>query len=170
MHTTTSTVAVHLQETLGQVFGLFSKMIARRQATDPQAMSRTDYALLGSLAHCPTEAGIRISKLAEALGHDLSTISRRVTHLESHDLLERLPDPSDGRASTVRLTAAGHEALTDERSARTGLLGRVLADWPVDDLEELDRLLSRLATDLAAEAHSATHPPSPLQTTGRTAS
>lgn len=81
MHTTTSPVAVHLQETLGQVFGLFSKMIARRQATDPQAMSRTDYALLGSLAHCPTEAGIRISKLAEALGHDLSTISRRVTHL-----------------------------------------------------------------------------------------
>lgn len=170
MHATNPTVAVHLQETLGQVFGLFSKMIARRQALDPQGMSRTDYALLGTLAHCPTEAGIRISKLAESLGHDLSTISRRVSHLETHGLLERLPDPSDGRASTVRLSEDGLQTLLDERSARTGLLGRVLADWPEEDLVDLDRLLSRLAADLAADAQSATHPPSTLQTSGRTAS
>ena len=51
-----------------------------------------------------------------------------------------------------------------------GFLGRVLADWPEEDLVDLDRLLTRLAADLAADAQSATHPPSTLQTSGRTAS
>ena len=170
MHTTTPAVAVHLQETLGRVFGLFSKMVLRRQALDPQAMSRTDYALLGTLEHCHSEPGIRISKVAEALGHDLSTISRRVTHLESHGFVERLPDPTDGRASTIRLSPSGQQTLSDERGNRAGLLGQILADWPEEDLEDLDRLLTRLAADLAADAQSATHPPSPLQSTGRTAS
>jgi DNA-binding MarR family transcriptional regulator len=170
MHAITPAVAVHLQETLGRVFGLFSKMVLRRQALDPQAMSRTDYALLGTLEHCHSEPGIRISKVAEALGHDLSTISRRVTHLESHGFVERLPDPTDGRASTIRLSPSGQQTLSDERGNRTGLLGQILADWPEEDLEDLDRLLTRLATDLAADAQSATHPPSPLQSTGRTAS
>lgn len=172
MHTTTPAVAVHLQETLGRVFGLFSKMVLRRQALDPQAMSRTDYALLGTLEHCHSEPGIRISKVAEALGHDLSTISRRVTHLESHGFVERLPDPTDGRASTIRLSPTGQQTLSDERSSRAGLLGQILADWPQADLVTLDRLLSRLSDDLAADASAAAwQPPSPsAPTTGRTAS
>lgn len=168
MHTTTPT-ASHLQETLGRVFGQFAKMIARRQATDPQAMSRTDYSLLGILEHCPHEAGIRISALAAAVGHDLSTISRRVSHLEGQDLLERAADPSDGRAFTVCLSPAGRTALHDERIARTGLLGAILVDWHEADLAELDRLLTRLSDDLAADAEGAHRPSSP-STTARTAS
>lgn len=169
MHTTNGAIATHLQETLGRVFGQFVKMIGRRQATDPQAMGRTDYALLGILEHCPHEAGIRISKLAAALGHDLSTISRRVSHLEAQDLIERAPDPSDGRAYTVSLSPAGRTALHDERIARTGLLGAILVDWPEADLADLDRLLTRLSDDLATDAEAA-HRPSPLPTTARTAS
>lgn len=170
MHATTSPVGLHLQDTLGRVFGQFARLIARRQALDPKAMPRTDYALLASLEHCPHEAGIRISKLAATQGHDISTISRRVTHLESHDLLERLPDPSDGRASTVRLSAPGHVALNDERQARTGMLGKILGDWPQDDLVVLDRLLTRLSDDLAADAEAALHPSHLVHTTARTSS
>lgn len=167
---TTTPITTELAETLARVFGLFSKMVTRRQALDPQAMTRTDFSLLGTLSHCGIESGLRISKVAETMGHDLSTVSRRVTHLETHGLIERLPDPSDGRASTVRLTSEGRQALLDERRERTGLLARVLTDWPQSDLEDLDRLLTRLSTDLAADALSATHPTSPLQPTGRTAS
>lgn len=168
MHTTSPAIATQLQETLGRVFGQFAKLIARRQTLDPQAMSRTDYALLGTLEHSD-EPGIRISHLAGVLGHDLSTISRRVSHLEAHDLLERQPDPSDRRACTVRLTPSGHATLDDERSARTGLLGRMLTDWPQDDLVALDRLLTRLSDDLTADAEAALHPSPSVQTTGRTA-
>lgn len=169
MHTTTSPVGLHLQDTLGRVFGQFARLIARRQALDPKAMPRTDYALLAVLEHCSHEAGVRISKLATTQGHDISTISRRVTHLEAHKLIERLPDPSDGRACTVRLTALGHVALNEERQARTGMLGQILGDWPQDDLVALDRLLTRLSDDLAADAEAAIHPSNTVQTTARTA-
>ena len=139
-------VRLHLQETLGEVFGLFGRLVARRQAEDPRAMSRTDYLLLATLQHCRT--GKRTSHLAEALGNDASTISRRLTWLESQGLIERLPDPSDGRASIVRLASEGTKALAAERNARTGLLAEMLIDWPEEDLAELDRLIDKLAIDL----------------------
>lgn len=170
MHTTSPVAGAQLQETLGRVFGQFAKMIARRQATDPQAMSRTDYSILGILENSPHEAGIRISGMAAAMGHDLSTISRRVSHLEGHRLIERLPDPSDGRACTVRLTATGTTALHEERTSRTGLLSRILVDWPEADLVDLDRLLTRLSDDLAADADASALPSNSFQTTARTSS
>lgn len=160
VHTTTSPAGLHLQETMATVFRQFSRLIGRRQALNPQAMSRTDYALLAALEHSPQEGGLRISTVAATQGHDVSTISRRVTHLESHGLLERLPDPSDGRASTVRLTTPGRAALTDERASRTGILKSILEDWPDEDLSALDRLLTRLSADMAADAESACQPPS----------
>lgn len=168
VHATNPTVGLHLQETLGRVFGQFARLIGRRQALDPHAMSRTDYALLTTLEHCDHEAGLRTSHLATALGQDASTISRRLTQLEAHGHVERLADPSDGRASTVRVTDHGRHALTDERTARTALLGTVLDDWPPEDLVDLDRLLTRLSDDLAAEALAAGHPTSTTPTTGRT--
>ncbi|EKA60532.1 MarR family transcriptional regulator [Janibacter hoylei PVAS-1] len=170
MHTTNPTVAVQLQETLGQVFGLFSKMIARRQALDPQAMSRTDYALLGTLAHCPTEAGIRISKLAESLGHDLSTISRRVSHLETHGLLERLPDPSDGRASTVRLSGtASRRSSTSAAPAPASSAG--CSPTGRRRTSSTSTVSSPGSPQILPPTRSRRRtPPSPLQTSGRTAS
>ena len=169
VHATTSPTGLHLQETLGQVFGQFARLIARRQALDPQAMSRTDYFLLAILEQSAHEAGLRTSHLASIHGQDVSTVSRRLTHLEAHGLLERLPDPSDGRASTVRLTAYGRTVLNDERVARSGLFSEILADWPEHDLADLDRLMTRLSADLATDAQSAALHPSSLDlTTGRT--
>lgn len=165
VHTTSSNAGLQLQETLGRVFGQLARLIARRHVLDPQAMSRTDYAILAMLEHCPDDAGQRTSHLAAAHGHDVSTISRRVNHLETHGLLERLPDPSDRRASTVRLTSAGRTALAQEREARAGLLQTVLGDWPEADLADLDRLLTRLSSDLAADSPAAA---SPSPTTART--
>lgn len=167
MHTPSSVVGLHLQETLGHVFGQFTRLIGRRQALDPQAMSRTDYALLATLEHCDHELGMRTSHLAEVQGQDASTVSRRLGQLGAQGHIERLADPDDGRASTVRLTPAGRAALADERTARTDLIGTLLTDWPHDDLVDLDRLLTRLGEDLAAGARSAGHLPS-LPITGRT--
>lgn len=167
VHATSPDVGRHLQETLGLVFRQFAQLIARRQALDPQAMTRGDYALLATLEQCHDEAGRRTSHLAELLAQDASTVSRRLTQLEMHGLVERLPDPSDGRASTMRLSTEGAAALDCERTARTGLLSTILDDWPHDDLATLDHLLTRLSADLAADAQAAGHLPSPL-TTGKT--
>lgn len=163
-------MGLHLQESLGRVFGQFARLIARREGTDPRAMSRTDYSLLAILEHSLDDAGLRTSHLASVQGQDISTVSRRLADLERRDLIERLPDPSDGRASTVRLTSPGRTSLGRERTARTGLFGVILADWPESDLADLDRLMTRLSTDMAEDAQSS-HPrtSSPdLSTTGRT--
>ena len=121
------------------------------------AMGGFSCAICSIILDCPSRS---ISKLAATQGHDASTISRRVTQLEHHGLVERLPDPSDGRACTVRLTADGHAALTEERASRTGMLRSILADWPEHDLADLDRLLTRLSADMAADAAAAGTPPS----------
>lgn len=168
VHASNPRVALHLQETLGLVFRQFVQLITRHQALDPQAMSRTDYALLATLEQCHAPAGQRTSHLAAALGQDASTVSRRLAHLEAQDLIERLPDPSDGRASTVRLTEPGRAALTEERSTRASLLAPVLEDWPQDDLVALDRLLTTLSEDLAARTLPGGTLPSPTATTART--
>ena len=132
-------------------------------------MTRTDYSLLTILEQCNHEAGLRTSHLASLHGQDVSTVSRRLTHLEAHGLIERLPDPSDGRASTVRLTDPGHTVLNDERVARSGLFTAILQDWPEHDLANLDHLMTRLSADLTADAQSAAPHPSSLDlTTGRT--
>ncbi|MEX2503458.1 MAG: MarR family transcriptional regulator, partial [Egicoccus sp.] len=53
------------------------------------------------------QGGMRLSALAEAMGLDVSTVSRHVTRLEQDGYVTRSPDPDDGRASLLTTTEAG---------------------------------------------------------------
>ncbi|MFN2582181.1 MAG: MarR family winged helix-turn-helix transcriptional regulator [Candidatus Dormibacteria bacterium] len=57
------------------------------------------------LAHMTAE-GRRIGEFAELMQVTKSAASQLVTFLESHGLVERVADPSDGRAVLVRATPA----------------------------------------------------------------
>src|SRR2546426_3279074 len=57
------------------------------------------------MAHM-TADGLRITEFADLMQVTKSAASQLVTFLEAHDLVERVPDPSDGRASLVRATPA----------------------------------------------------------------
>jgi DNA-binding MarR family transcriptional regulator len=50
---------------------------------------------------------VRMSELADYLGLDKSTISGLVDRAERRGLLQRAPNPADGRATDVFLTAEG---------------------------------------------------------------
>src|SRR5580658_8025357 len=52
---------------------------------------------------------VKMSELADYLGLDKSTISGLVDRAEKRGLLQRAPNPADGRAVDVFLTAAGTE-------------------------------------------------------------
>ncbi|MCU1680578.1 MAG: regulatory protein MarR [Amycolatopsis sp.] len=69
--------------------------------------------------------------------------------LQARGLIERSPDPQDGRRVVLALTDAGRQALKDKRSARTELLALALADgFTPGELEQLAAaapLLDRLA-------------------------
>ena len=106
----------------------------------------------------------RLSEIAELRGVDQSVISRQIGELEHRGLVCRRPDPSDRRASLVRLTPAGHDVLDHARALRQEWLRGALARSPVADVRTAARLVAALAEELHAKAHELgplTEPPVP---------
>ncbi len=84
------------------------------------------------------------SALAETLVLDKSQLSRSVRELAELGLIERTPDPTDGRSSLLRLTDFGRERLAEARLPQEDALLDALAEWRVADIENLSRLLHAL--------------------------
>jgi DNA-binding MarR family transcriptional regulator len=72
--------------------------------------------------------------------------------LEARGLVERAPDPNDGRRAVVSITEAGLKALRDKRTARTELVAAALsAGFTPLELRQLmvaAPLIERLAQSL----------------------
>lgn len=72
--------------------------------------------------------------------------------LEARGLVERRPDPEDGRQAIMSLTEAGRQTLRTRRNARTELLAQVLSTgFTPSELEQLlavAPLLERLAQSI----------------------
>ncbi|SDO97678.1 DNA-binding transcriptional regulator, MarR family [Pedococcus dokdonensis] len=101
----------------------------------------------------------RISALAEADHCSQPTMSTQVQRLETEGWTERVPDPSDARASLVSLTAAGAAALSRARRARLDALSPAFDQLDADSLarlgeavKALDDLLARASSSTAAES------------------
>ncbi|MEV4755239.1 MarR family transcriptional regulator [Micromonospora sp. NPDC049559] len=103
-------------------------------------MDANAYGLLLSLWRSgPT----RLTDLAVGLGVGKGTLSRQIRNLESLGLVQRRPDPDDGRAALLELTEEGQRRFEEARTARLGPLRRTLNGWPSGDLAEFARLLGR---------------------------
>lgn len=89
-------------------------------------------------------APVTLSWLVDELSVDKGQLSRAVRELERLDLVERAPDPDDGRSSLISPTVDGLERLANARAPRERLLGDVLADWQLDDIQRLTQLLHAL--------------------------
>jgi len=87
---------------------------------------------------------VTLSALAESLVADKGQISRTVRELEGLGLIQRTPDPDDGRSSLLSPTAFGLERLEAARAPQESLLVDALAEWPLDDILNLTRLLHAL--------------------------
>ena len=91
---------------------------------------------------------LRLCDLAERLGIDSPAVTRKVQHLEHLGLVVRSPDPVDGRASRLALTAEGTGSIERLLEARRLWLDRLLADWPTRDRRDFARLLQLFATTI----------------------
>lgn len=89
---------------------------------------------------------VSASTLAERMEQDKALISRAVTELESLGLIERTPDPTDGRIRLITLTAHGRERYEAVRFPFVDRLDEAIADWPLGSIERLTGLLQALAT------------------------
>ncbi|MDO5683506.1 MAG: MarR family transcriptional regulator [Propionibacteriaceae bacterium] len=94
----------------------------------------------------------RNSDLAAACGLDASTVSRQVRSLEEANVVQRCPDPADGRAQIVSLSPEGQRRVAEAKARRLGIVSDRLADWSPDDVLTLATLLSRLAREIPPTA------------------
>jgi DNA-binding MarR family transcriptional regulator len=90
----------------------------------------------------------RVGELAQALGTDPSTVSRKIAALVDAGLVERRADPDDGRAHLLAATAAGEHKCADGRRHRTDMVASVLSGWPEDSRRQLATLLGRFTDGL----------------------
>jgi DNA-binding MarR family transcriptional regulator len=90
------------------------------------------------------------SELAEIERVKRPTATRTLRVLGEAGLVERAPDPEDGRSALVSITAVGRERLRRLRGRKNAYLARRMRDLPEEDLVTLDRaaeVLERILED-----------------------
>jgi DNA-binding MarR family transcriptional regulator len=79
------------------------------------------------------------SELAEIERVKRPTATRTLRLLTEAGLVERTPDPDDGRSALVSVTADGRERLRRLRGRKNAYLARRMRDLPEDDVKTLER-------------------------------
>ena len=79
------------------------------------------------------------SELAKHERIQRPTATRILARLSEMGLVERTPDPSDGRCSIVTTTPEGRALLKRLRSRKNAYLARRMRNLPDDDVATLDR-------------------------------
>jgi DNA-binding MarR family transcriptional regulator len=67
------------------------------------------------------------------------TITRTLGCLEREGLIDRAPDPADGRSSLVSVNGAGRERLRRLRGRKNAYLARRMKDLTDEEVETLER-------------------------------
>jgi DNA-binding MarR family transcriptional regulator len=111
------------------------------RATSKSGHSPLEVELLRAIV----EAGeIRSSDLANQLFVTKTSISRYVNGMLDEGLLIQRRDPSDGRATLLRVSASGRREFEEREARRSAVIQELCQDWPAKDVTELTTLLKRL--------------------------
>jgi DNA-binding MarR family transcriptional regulator len=135
--------------TLSEQLPRFMRVVhaLKSQAARTDSRDRAALVLLFPLARL---GPLRQGALADLVHADPSTVSRHVAALVEQGLVRRVADETDGRASRLLVTDAGHSALEVLRREREAHLAQATAAWDPADLAVLTTLFGRLIDDLAA--------------------
>lgn len=95
-----------------------------------------------------SHGAMRLGDLADAMKLDASTVSRHVQQLGDKGLLDRDPDPEDGRARIIAISASGLTALKRTFDQRRAFIIEAMSDWTETDRERLRGDIVRLTEAL----------------------
>ena len=128
-----------LEQEVGVLIRRVKRVIGERARAVHPDLQPASYLMLTYLA---TEGPQRSSVLSERFNVDKGAISRQVQHLVDLGLLDREPDPADGRATLV---SASKDASPDgvRRRDRRRWLDEQLSEWSEADLREFVTGLGR---------------------------
>jgi len=134
------------------VAGTIDRMLLWARRKGPTHLSATSVTTLDTLA---TDGPMRISELAVREGVSQPGMTTLINRLAREGRAERIADPSDGRATLVRITPAGRRLLAERHEARTRA---ILAD--VQRLPAEHRAALLAAVDALTELCTPTDPQS----------
>ena len=131
------------EETLSDAFMSVARQLrGTSQATlAPWEITLAQLRALRVLGHHGT---MRMSELSERLHIAARSTTEVVEALESRGLVERRPDPADGRATLAGLTPEGSRVLSAIRAARGAEAEQTFDRLSADDKAHLARILARL--------------------------
>ena len=125
---------------------VFSRLRRRLREVTGQDLTPSQTAVLSRLGK---DGAASASALAVAEGVRPQSMATTLAALDQHGLIQRHPDPEDGRRQLVTLTTAGRARVDGDRQARGEWLARALQDRYTEDerhtIIEAFALLERIA-------------------------
>lgn len=124
------------------------RRLRQEAAAETSGLTPTSTAALATIErHGP----LTPSELAELERVKRPTVTRTLGCLEREGLIERTPDPADGRSSLVAVNAAGRERLRRLRGRKNAYLAKRMRGLPADDIAALERAAEILEGMLESE-------------------
>ncbi|AEH11603.1 MULTISPECIES: MarR family winged helix-turn-helix transcriptional regulator [Protofrankia] len=134
------------------VFGRRAERFRMAIADDSgTVLDRSAYLLL---SHIHEHGAVRLTTLGTVFALDISTVSRQVAALAAAGLVERTTDPSDRRATLVKLSTRGQQRYLATRSARVEKINILIRTWGQEELSVFGALLGRLNVAIAEHDRS----------------
>lgn len=87
----------------------------------------------------------RVIDVAEILGVEPPSITRKAQELERLGLLERVPDTKDKRSVTLQATDDGQVIADKLWAAKQVFIQNVLSEWPEVDRQQFVQLFTKFA-------------------------
>jgi DNA-binding MarR family transcriptional regulator len=126
----------------------FFTLVRQRGTNDRDAGSLLLPTQTAALCAIVDDGPLRLGALAQQIGATAATATRTADGLEALGLVERVPDPRDGRATLLAATGRGRETCDGRRTRLLAMLERAVSASQHDEIahftalfEELDALV-----------------------------
>jgi DNA-binding MarR family transcriptional regulator len=132
-----------------------ARRLRQEAATEAGGLTPTSTATLASIDRF---GPLTPSELADIERVKRPTMTRALGCLEREGLIERTPDPADGRSALIAVNAAGRERLRRLRSRKNAYLARRMRDLAPEEVETLGRAAEILDRMREGEPRSGREP------------
>jgi DNA-binding MarR family transcriptional regulator len=132
-----------------------ARRLRQEAATEAGGLTPTSTATLASIDRF---GPLTPSELADIERVKRPTMTRALGCLEREGLIERTPDPADGRSALIAVNAAGRERLRRLRSRKNAYLARRMRDLAPEEVETLERAAEILDRMREGEPRSGREP------------
>ena len=146
--TDAATALVNVTELIAAIRALERRLRQQSalRASTARSASPAEHAVLRCLADA--DGPLSLVALAGRIARDQGSACVLVQRLHARRLVQKWPDPTDGRRLQISVTAAGRRAADEVLDDSSSALAHALAAWPAGRVEAAAALLAQLTEAL----------------------